>query len=123
MTPTEHIEYLEQRLLQAMRTSDVAELDALLADDLLAVGPDGRLLSKAEDLAAHCTGTLRIEAMVPEERALRLLPDGAVVFVRMAMRGTFQEDPFAGRYCYTRVWRQQHGTAQVIAAHISAVPG
>jgi len=42
----------EERALQAaMLASDVDELDRLLHPELLAVGPDGKLVDKAEDLA------------------------------------------------------------------------
>jgi hypothetical protein len=44
----------EERALQAaMLASDVDELDRLLHPELLAVGPDGRMMDKAGDLAAH----------------------------------------------------------------------
>jgi hypothetical protein len=43
----------EARLYTAMATSDVSELDMLIADDLLFVGPTGELATKAMDLEVH----------------------------------------------------------------------
>lgn len=123
MPPLEQIQYVEQRLLQAMLASNVDELDALLSNELLVTGPDGQLVGKADDLAAHRAGTLQLKNMVPQEITIKLLPDVAIVFALMAMEGTFQGQPFEGRYRYTRVWRKQMEQWQIIAAHISPVPG
>lgn len=122
MTQSEQIQQMEQRLLNAMLNSDVDELDALVSDEALVVGPDGRMGGKAEDLAAHRNGVVRMTRMVPEETTVKLLPDVAIVFVLMNLQGTYQGQPFAGRYRYTRVWGNQSGNWQIIAAHISAVP-
>lgn len=123
MNPSEQIQQVEQRLLTAMLNSNVDELDALLSDELLVTGPDGRLVGKADDLAAHRSGLLRIKTMVPQEATLKHLSDDvAVVFALMAIEGTFQEQPFAGRYRYTRVWSKQNDHWQIVAAHISPIP-
>lgn len=120
MNQSEQIQQVEQRLLTAMLNSDVDELDVLLSDELLVTGPDGRLVGKADDLAAHRSGLLRIKTMVPQEVTLKRLSDAvAVVFALIALEGTFQEQPFAGHYRYTRVWSKQNGHWQIVAAHIS----
>lgn len=122
MSQVDEIQQVEQRLRNAMLISDVIELDALISDDLLFAGPDGQLVGKAEDLAAHRTGTLRITTMTLQESSTKLLPDVAIVFALMAMQGFVKDQPFAGHYRYTRVWSKQNGTWQIIAGHISVVP-
>ncbi|MFN9500330.1 MAG: nuclear transport factor 2 family protein, partial [Chryseotalea sp.] len=64
-----HIKYskadilkLEQELLEAIKSSNVNRLNALLHDDLLFVTPDGQTITKQMDLEAH-----RTKAMVVEE--------------------------------------------------------
>lgn len=44
-------EALEGQLRLAQLTADVDVLDRLIADDLLFTGPDGALVTKADDLA------------------------------------------------------------------------
>lgn len=122
MTQSDVIQAVEERLRQAMLNGDVSALDALLADALEVVGPDGRLAGKADDLAAHRTGSVHFTAMVPVETSMKLLPDIAIVFAKMAVEGLFKGQPFAGHYRYTRVWRRQGANWQIIAAHISPVP-
>lgn len=123
MSILEPIQQAEHRLRQAMLSGDVAELDALLADDVHAVGPDGTLLGKAEDLAAHRAGTLRFTAIDILETVIQRVPDVAIAFVLADLRVTVGGQPVAGRYRYTRVWIEASGAWQVVAAHISAVPG
>jgi ketosteroid isomerase-like protein len=106
-----------------MLRGDVAELDALLADDLHAIGPDGTLVGKAEDLAPHRAGTLRFTALDIRETVIQPLPDVAIAFVLADLRVTVGGQPVAGRYRYTRVWSKASGSWQVVAGHISAVVG
>ena len=65
----------EHRLQAAQRDADVDALDALLHPRLVAVGPDGSVVTKADDLAAHRSGRLRILRLVEEQ--LELHDDGA----------------------------------------------
>ncbi|HEY6081060.1 MAG TPA: nuclear transport factor 2 family protein, partial [Polyangiaceae bacterium] len=44
---------LEAALRSAQLAADVATLDQLIAEELLFTGPDGKLGTKAQDLAAH----------------------------------------------------------------------
>lgn len=123
MTQLEQIERVEQRLRQAMLTSDVGELDALISDDVLATGPDGQVLTKADDLATHQSGTVRLTSIIPQQLTIKILPGVAIVFALMELQGIHQAQSFAGRYRYTRVWSDQNGDWQIVAAHISPMPG
>ena len=119
MNKLEQIQQLEERIQIAMVNSDLNEVNALLSDDLLATGPDGRLINKADDLAALQSGLLHVERMEPLESAVKLLPDSAIVYKLIKMQGSIANQPFAGLYRFTRVWTNQSGNWQVIAAHIS----
>lgn len=122
MNQLEQIQLLEQRLYQAQLSSDLTELDALLSDELLGVGPDGQMITKMDDLDAHRAGIINIHSMQPRETSIKLLPEVAIVFVLMDMQVTFRGEPFAGLCRYTRVWSHQRGKWQIVAAHISLVP-
>src|SRR5690349_123691 len=74
---------LEAAIRAAQLSADIDELDRLIADELLFTGPDGALATKAQDLAAHRTGTVRIREHVPLElRIRRLGSDAAIVALR-----------------------------------------
>ncbi|MFB9237934.1 nuclear transport factor 2 family protein [Plantactinospora siamensis] len=112
----------ERRLQAAQRAGDVAALDRLLHDRLVAVGPDGSRATKADDLRAHRDRTSVIEDLV--EESLEVLVDGStgVTFFLGTVRGTYAGEPFAARLRYTRTWvRDDHLGWRILAAHIGPV--
>jgi ketosteroid isomerase-like protein len=110
----------ERELQAAQRSSDVAELDRLLHPDLLAVGPDGSLVGKAQDLEAHRSGVFQIDSLEEDEVHVKVIGDTAVTFVVLAIRGTIAGQDTSGRMRYTRTWsRGADGAWRVVAAHIS----
>lgn len=123
--PDPEIVALEARLRAAQLAADVDALDALLADALLFTGPDGRLGTKAEDLAAHGSGAVRVRAHEPDElRVRRVGADVAVVALRTRLVVEVGGATVAGVYRYTRVWaREDGGPWRVVGGHVSAVPG
>ena len=116
---------LEARLRAAQLTADVGALGALLADDLLFTGPDGRLATKQQDLEAYSSGAVRFREHVPEELHVRRIgSDVAVTSLRarlvVEVMGTLNE----GTYQYTRVWaREADAEWRVVGGHVSAVLG
>jgi ketosteroid isomerase-like protein len=114
---------LEEELRRAQLQADVATLDRLIAEELLFTGPDGRLGSKAEDLAAHGSGVVRFRAHEPEELRVRAVGDAVcVVALRARLVVEVNGTAVAGTYRYTRVWaREQDGAWRVVAGHVSAV--
>jgi ketosteroid isomerase-like protein len=120
----EHAVLLEERALQAaMLAGDVDELDRLLHPELLAVGPDGELVGKEEDLAAHRSGLFKISELTEEHVHMRLSGDTALTFVVLQIRGTIGEAEISGRMRYTRTWTRDGGAWRVIGAHISPAAG
>ena len=113
----------ERALQAAMRAGDVEELDRLLHPELLAVGPDGGMIDKAGDLAAHRAGIFSISELTEEEVRVTVLDNVAVTFVVLQIRGTIDEADVSGRMRYTRTWARDGGAWRVIAAHISAAAG
>lgn len=105
-----------------MLRGDVAELDGLLADDLLFTDHMGRTLTKQEDLEAHRSGLLRLcEVRVLETQTRDLGGESAVVSVRVRLLGSYGEAGFEGDFRYTRVWHRGPAGWRVVAAHCSAI--
>ena len=111
----------EAALRRAQLASDVTELDRLLDDALVFTGPDGDLYSKADDLDAHRTGTVRITRLEASEERIQRFGDIAIVIVRMEMSGMFRGEAFSGPFRYTRIWRAQADGWRIVAGHVSAV--
>jgi ketosteroid isomerase-like protein len=122
-TADREIVALEAALRAAQLQADVAALDHLIADDLLFTGPDGQLGTKAEDLAAHGSGTVRIRVHEPEELRVRAVGETVrVVALRTHLVVDVGGTPVAGTFRYTRVWAREHGGSwRIVAGHVGAV--
>ncbi len=124
MTPDieTQIRECEARLYAAMLASDVAELDALIADDLLFAGPTGELATKAMDLDLHRSGGTRFRELVPAALEIRVWSERfALASTKIFLSGTFLGNDFAGDYRYTRIWRKGENGWQVVGGSVIAM--
>ena len=112
----------EAELRQAQLTSDVEALDRLLDDRLMFTSFDGSLATKADDLALHRSGRLRITHMELLERRILHLEATSVVSCRMDSAAVLDGAPIAAVLRYTRVWDKGSGEWRVAAGHMSIVP-
>jgi ketosteroid isomerase-like protein len=123
--PAPDIVALEARLRAAQLTADVAELDALISNELLFTGPDGTLGTKAADLESHRSGAVRFRAHEPEELRVRHVgPTVAIAALRARLAVEVGGQTVHGTFRYTRVWSQEaDGMWRVAGGHVSAVLG
>jgi hypothetical protein len=123
MNPENELRDAERRLQAAQLAGDADALDGLLDDRLVAVGPAGTRFGKADDLAAHRSGALRVTRM--DEESLDVLVDGALGVTRAVFSAAALVDGAeeAGRLVYTRTWVRRDGTWRVLAAQIGVVAG
>lgn len=113
---------LEERLRQAMLTSDVAELDALIAPELLFTNHLGLLISKEQDLDMHRSGTLQLDQLEPSDRRIQIQEGFSVVSVQMHLSGHYAGAAIDEQIRYTRVWAlSSTGSLQIVAGHASAI--
>lgn len=112
----------ETRLYAAMLASDLDELDALIADDLLFAGPTGELATKAMDLELHRTGGTQFREFTPEELEIRVWSEQfALASAKIFLRGSYLGQPFAGHYRYTRVWRKGENGWQIVGGSVTTM--
>jgi len=112
----------EARLGTAMLASDVAELDALIADDLLFAGPTGELATKAMDLELHRTGGTKFHELRPKELEIRVWSEQfALASAKIFLSGTYLGQAFAGDYRYTRIWRKDQQGWQIVGGSVTVM--
>jgi hypothetical protein len=112
----------ETRLYAAMLTSDVAELDVLIADDLLFVGPTGELATKAMDLDLHRTGGTKFHDLVLKELEIRVWNEQlAIAAAKIFLSGTYLGNNFAGDFRYLRVWGHGESGWQIVGGSVSPI--
>jgi hypothetical protein len=106
----------ENKLFRAQISSDVDILDELLHDDLLAVAPNGEIVTKEMDLSAHRAKTMTIEDASTEINEIRISADTAISIVTMTAKGTMMGTPLEGQFRYFRVWQRFDNTLKVVGA-------
>jgi ketosteroid isomerase-like protein len=112
----------EARLYAAMLASDVADLDALIADDLLFCGPTGELATKAMDLELHRTGGTVFQELVPQDLDIRVCGEQlAIASAKVFLRGIYLGNAFAGDFRYMRVWRHGDGGWRIVGGSVCAI--
>jgi ketosteroid isomerase-like protein len=100
----------------------VEALDRILAADLLFTNHMGQVVSKAQDLELHRSGTLRLRSVETVE--LKVLGNATLPMTSICVKlgGTYGGQSFDALLRYTRVWRQaDDGQWQLVVAHSSPV--
>jgi len=113
---------LENRLKHAMLTSNISELDAMLADDLIFTNHLGQLMTKQEDLNAHKTGQLKIENIKFGD--IKIMPFNGMALVNVEVRlvGSLNGEAAETIFRFSRIWsKNSNNIWQVIMAHSTLV--
>ncbi|MGJ1407709.1 MULTISPECIES: nuclear transport factor 2 family protein [Sphingobacterium] len=118
----EEIAEAENQLFLAQLASNVDGLDLLLYDDLVAVAPDGQMLTKEMDLNAHRSKAIIIENASTEIDEIRIIGDTALSVTTMTAKGKVMGAPLEGKFRYFRVWRHIDNTLKVIGASFIQLP-
>ncbi len=112
----------ENKLFSAQLISDVAVLDQLLHDDLVAVAPTGQIVTKQMDLDSHRAKTMVIEEASTEINEIRIMGDTALAIVTMKAKGKMMGTPLEGTFRYFRVWKQFEEGVKIVGAGIMQMP-
>lgn len=107
----------EERLRVAMCDSNLNELDALLAEQLIFTNHLGHIFSKSDDLESHRNKIFEINHIKLSEQRIIASGENQIVSVRAKIDGLFQGEPSNGDFRFTRVWSNQTGKWQVIVGH------
>ncbi|UQA74258.1 nuclear transport factor 2 family protein [Sphingobacterium siyangense] len=112
----------ENQLFLAQLASNVDGLDLLLYDDLVAVAPDGQMLTKEMDLNAHRSKAIIIENASTEIDEIRIIGNTALSVTTMTAKGKVMGAPLEGKFRYFRVWKRIDNTLKVIGASFMQLP-
>ena len=114
MTDKEEIIKLEDKLLRAIKSSDINTLDRLLHNDLLFIAPNGQTVTKQMDLDSHRSGTMIVEELKSTIEQINFIESTAVVIVIYETKGKMLGTPIQGRFKYIRIWNLFGGDLKVI---------
>jgi len=116
------IDQLEQVWRDAIVQRNASALDGLLADDYIAITPNGTLQSKDQTLANLRSGALHLSSIELSDRKVRFYGQTALVTSRAEVNGTNSGEDFSGSYRYTRVYvRDEQGKWKIVSFEASRI--
>jgi ketosteroid isomerase-like protein len=116
------IEHLEETWSNAILHGNVSAMDALLADDYMAITPTGILQSKEQALANLRAGTIHFKSIDLSDRKIRLYGTTALVTSRAEVTATGPDGSISGGYRYTRVYvKDAHGAWHIVSFEASKI--
>lgn len=108
----------ENRLKEAMLSSNIEELNALLSDNLIFTDHAGAIHSKNDDINSHKSGFISINSIECSDQKIHVFKNTAIASVIMAISGIFGGNPATGKFRFTRTWLQvDQDQWQLIAGH------
>jgi hypothetical protein len=116
---TDTTDVLLERWAAAEQAGDADELQQLLTDDFVAVGPRGFVLDKEQWLGRYRSGQLRHRRLVVRDARSRRHGDATIVVAEQEQEGEFAGRSIDARLRLTLVIAGEHGDPRVASAHLS----
>lgn len=106
---------------------DTTFLERVLADDFVAVGPRGFMLTKEQWLSRHDSGSLTYESFELDETRVRVHGDAAVMTGRETAEGRYKDQDvrhdIREQFRATLVFVEQQGRWLLFSLHLSPISG
>ncbi|MGA3265017.1 MAG: nuclear transport factor 2 family protein [Terracidiphilus sp.] len=116
------IDLLEEAWRNAVLKSNIAAMDALLADDFMAITSSGTLQTKDQTLANLRSGRVHFTALDLSDSKVRFYGTTALVTSLAKVKGTAAEGDISGCYRYTRVYvRDARGKWKIVSFEASMI--
>jgi ketosteroid isomerase-like protein len=110
---------LEKKWNDVYKRSDIAAMDALLADDFIITVEDGSTFSKPGYIAHNGDSAVHVTTSDMSDLQVRMHGNTAVVTGAYHEKGTEKGKPYEYRDRFTDVWMNINGKWQVIVSHYS----
>ncbi len=112
---------LANEWIAAESRGDTAFLERILADDFVAVGPLGFMLTKPEWLRRHQPGNMTYASLDLDEVTVRVYGDAAVLVGRQVQDAAYRGNSVKAQLRTTAVLVRQQGSWRVVGIHMSAI--
>ena len=112
---------LERGWNEAFYKKDVAFIEKLLAEEFVATYDDGRIGDKATELALVTAFDQAVQSATPEEFAVRVYRDTAVVWFTLRLVGLKDGQRSEMALRYTDVWIIRDGRWQCVSSQSTRV--
>jgi uncharacterized protein (TIGR02246 family) len=124
---TEELSGLANDWAAAELGGDTASLKEILADDFVAVGPRGFVLTGKQWIARHDTGSLEYRSFGLDEAEVRTYGDAAIVVCRQTAAGVYEDEngryDIDERFRATLVFVKQRGGWRLAGLQLGSILG
>jgi len=118
----QQISALSDQMIQAQLKADTSYFEKNYADDATIVHGNGKLFTKAEEIADLKSGSLKYESIDVRERKIHVYGDTVVVNFLISFKGVVGGKPFPGDLRRTVVWVKQKGNWKIVAYQVTRLP-
>jgi ketosteroid isomerase-like protein len=116
------IDQLEEAWRTAVLKSDSTAMNALLADDYMAITANGTLQTRDQALDNIASGRVHIASLEVSDRKVRFYGTTALVTSLAEVQGTNPLGEFSGSFRYTRVYvRDAQGRWKIVSFEASRI--
>jgi ketosteroid isomerase-like protein len=109
---------VERRLIMAVQRKDLATLNEIWDDDYLGTAPNGRVVSKADLMAAVSDNVIQIQTLEPDELYVRLFDDVAVMTGKAAVKATVVNEAVDSNVRGTGIFIRRDGRWKIAGVHV-----
>ena len=118
----QQISAMSDQLNQAQLKADTNFVEKYFADEATIVHSNGRLFTKAEEIADLKSGSLKYESIEVQETIIHVYGDTAVVTFLISFKGVVSGMRFSGDLRRTIVWVKQKGNWKIVAYQVTRLP-
>jgi ketosteroid isomerase-like protein len=112
---------MENQWATAIERQDAAAFDRLAAEDFRFIDEDGRVLNRAQYIAARSHNPESVESAVQDQIEVRQYGDAAIATGRSIIHGTRAGAPFVYRFRWTDVYARRGERWQAVSAQLTAL--
>ena len=106
---------LERHAKEASIHNDTKFTEQALAENYIAIGPLGTVVTKSDMVDVRRRSKLHYEFIDVTEMVVRIYGETAVVTAKAEVKGSDFGEDFSGPYRYTRVWVKEKGAWHAVA--------
>jgi ketosteroid isomerase-like protein len=114
---------LSKQFREAAVKGDTKAMDAILADDWMSIGPDGEVVSKAQNTRGFKDGNIDFEAMDPSEVKVRVYGDAAVVTSRVHVKLKVKGEKVDTHVRVSEFYAKPGGKWQCVSTQVTNIAG
>src|SRR3954464_9937833 len=106
---------LERHAKEASIHNDTKFTEQALAENYIAIGPLGTVVTKSDMVDVRRRSKLHYEFIDVSQIVVRIYGETAVVTAKAEQKGSDFGEVFGGPYRYTRVWVKQKGASRPVS--------